>query len=128
MEVKQATRTTINQVRAVKYLPIAIYYTPAGDWYVVPAHVVVAFVSRKERGQHTENPFESATLNLATLARWRVAEPAELRSATLAAIEASARYPALKQAMEQVRRRARTLADESLADVRALVHRLGIEP
>ena len=74
VEIKRATSDTLNQVRAVKYLPIVVHFAPADEWYVVPAHVVVAAVSRKRRGQHTENPFESATLSLRNLRDWKVGE------------------------------------------------------
>jgi len=50
-------------------------YAPTDEWYVVPAHVVVAEVSQKRRGQHTENPFESATLSLNILRPWKVEDP-----------------------------------------------------
>lgn len=58
--MKRATSVTLNQVRAVKYLPIAVHCARTDEWYIVPAHVVVAAVSQRRRGQHTENPFESS--------------------------------------------------------------------
>ena len=73
--MKRATSLTLNQVRAVKYLPLVVHYAPTDEWYVVPAHVVVAEVSQKRRGQHTENPFESATLSLNILRPWKVEDP-----------------------------------------------------
>ncbi len=126
VEVKRATSVTLNQVRAVKYLPIVVHYAPADEWYVVPAHVVVAAVSQKRRGQHTENPFESATLSLRNLHAWRIESAVSLRSATLVAIEESDRYPDLRAAMEDVLRESRDLAETSLERVRNLLHRLGL--
>lgn len=126
VEVKRATSVTLNQVRAVKYLPIVVHYAPTDEWYVVPAHVVVAGVSQKRRGQHTENPFESATLSLKNLHAWKVADPGRLREATLEAIAASDEYPELRASMEDVLRESRGLADSSLERVRALLHGLGL--
>ena len=126
VEIKRATSVTLNQVRAVKYLPIVVHYAPADEWYVVPAHVVLAAVSQKVRGQHTENPFESATLSLRNLGAWKVDDPAHLRSATLEAIAESDRYPELRAAMAEVLRESRQLADVSLERVRDLLHRLGL--
>lgn len=126
VEVKRATSVTLNQVRAVKYLPIVVHYAPADEWYVVPAHVVVAAVSQKQRGQHTENPFESATLSLRNLGAWKIDNALHLRDATLEAIAESDSYPELREAMERVLWESRELADASLAVVRDLLHRLGL--
>jgi hypothetical protein len=126
VEVKRATSVTLNQVRAVKYLPIVVHFAPTDEWYVVPAHVVVAAVSQKRRGQHTENPFESATLSLRNLDAWKVEDPRQLGEATLDAIAASDRYPELRSFMEVILLESRELADTSLERVRALLHRLGL--
>lgn len=126
MEVKRATSMTLNQVRAVKYLPLVVHLAVADEWYVVPAHVVVAAVSQKRRGQHTENPFESATLSVRKLGPWRVEDPIRLREMTLEAIAASERYPELRSAMLEVLRESRDVADTSLERVRGLLHRLGL--
>lgn len=126
VEVKRATSVTLNQVRAVKYLPLVVHYAPGDEWYVIPAHVVVAAVSQKRRGQHTENPFESATLNLNNFAAQRIAGAHRLRSATLQAIEESEQFPQLREAMNDVLRQSRELADDSLRHVRALLQTLGL--
>lgn len=126
IEVKQASSVTLNQVRAVKYLPIVVRYAPRDEWYVIPAHVVVVAVSQKQRGQHTENPFESATLNLNKLARWKIEGEQRLKSATLQAIADSEQFPMLREAMKDVLRESRELADESLRSIRELLHTLGL--
>ncbi len=127
VEVKKATKNTLNQVRAVKYLPIVIYFEPTGSWYVIPAHRVVARVARKNRGQHTENPFESATLGLADFADLKVPDPADLREATLAAIAESEQYAELRDEMALVLRDARTLSEVSKDRIRIVLKRLGID-
>lgn len=127
VEIKRATSATLNQVRAVKYIPLVAYHEPSNSWYVIPAQAVVAAVSGKRRGQHTENPFESATLNVNSLGQFRVDDPGELRSRTLDAIEASSRYLELKQEMQRVLQESRRLADDSIERVKALLAELGLD-
>lgn len=126
VEVKRATSATLNQVRAVKYIPLVVYFEPGDEWYVVPAHVVVAAVSQKARGQHTENPFESATMSVNRLGAYKVSDVGMLRQATLDAIQSSARFPELREAMQQVLAESRALAGRSLEHVRTLLHQLGL--
>jgi hypothetical protein len=125
IEIKQATKNTLNQVRAVKYIPLVVLYVPDEQWYVVPAHVVVAAVSQKRRGQHTENPFESATLNVNALGAYKV-EARQLRDRTLAAVRDSAQYPELRDLMTDVLRESKELAGDTLDRARRLLHELGL--
>lgn len=124
VEVKKASSTTLNQVRAVKYIPLIVFSEPSEEWFVVPAHAVVAAVSRKSRGQHTENPFESATMSVSSIAEYRVRDVRDLREATLQAIASSEQYPELRQAMDHILQQSRLLAEESLGEVRDLLQRL----
>jgi hypothetical protein len=126
VEVKHASSSTLNQVRAVKYLPLVVYHSPSDYWYVVPAHVVVLEVSQKSRGQHTENPFESATINLNRLAAFRLEDRSLLRARTVAAIAESDQYPELQQLMAQILIESKNLASDSIARVRQLLELLGI--
>lgn len=128
IEIKKASAMTLNQVRAVKYLPLVALHEPTDTWYVVPAHVVVYLVSSKARGQHTENPFESATLSVRALERYRVASESALKRATLDAIAESRKYPELARAMENILAESKALASRSLREVRGLVSTLGLEP
>jgi len=50
VEVKKATAATLNQVRAVKYIPLVAFHEPTDTWYVVPAHIVVCLVQRRLGG------------------------------------------------------------------------------
>jgi hypothetical protein len=127
VEVKRATSNTLNQVRPVKYITLVAYYEPAGTWYVIPAHVVVAEASRKGRGQHTENPFESCTLTLGRLGRYRLDSASELRSRTLAAIAESGGYAELQADMLWVLEQSHRLSVESVERVSATLARLGID-
>ena len=126
IEVKRATSNTLNQVRAVKYITLVAFHEPTISWYVVPAHNVVIMVSNKSRGQHTENPFESATLSLGNLGKFRVPDENRLRHHVLAAIAESAKYPALRAEMHLVLSRSKELAVESIGSVRKAVASLGL--
>ncbi len=126
--MKKATATTLNQVRAVKYIPLVALHEPTDTWYVVPAHAVVCLVSSKGRGQHTENPFESATLNITSLGKYRIASDGALKQATLDAIVEAKKYPELKKAMEAVLKDSKDLAARSISDVTALITKLKIVP
>ncbi len=128
VEVKKASAATLNQVRAVKYIPLVAYHEPTDTWYVVPAHVVVCLVSTKTRGQHTENPFESATLNVFALGKYKVAAERDLKKATLAAIAEAAKYPEMQNAMARVLAESKALAERSIADVTALISKLKVVP
>lgn len=75
-----------------------------------PTHRVVRAVSTKARGQHTENPFESATLNLQAFSDCLLGDEADLRTATLDAVAEGDRYPELRQVMTEVVARSRDLA------------------
>ena len=109
IEIKQASRDTLNQVRAVKYLPLVVLDTRFDEWYVVPPNHVVRLAAAKKRGQHTENPFESATLSLAKLGKYTVSGR-NLGSATLEAIQEGERNQPLKEAMSEIRQRSSDLA------------------
>jgi hypothetical protein len=117
VEVKHAGSTTINQVRAVKYITLVVFSVPQTQWYVVPPHAVVELVSRKTRGQHTENPFESATLSTRDLAKFVVDEK-NLKERTIDACKAGEQHP-LRQVMRDVLSRCVQLAIESRELVKA---------
>ena len=126
VEVKKASSKTLNQVRAVKYIPLVAYHVDEARWYVVPANEIVRQCARKARGQHTENPFESATLSLTNLAACAVADPTQLRERVYAAIEEAARHPELKALMERVLRESQELAARSVAEARKLLVEPGL--
>jgi hypothetical protein len=128
VEVKKATKATLNQVRAVKYIPLVALHEPTNTWYVVPAHVVVCLVSSKKRGQHTENPFESATLNIFSLGKYKIASETDLKQATLDAIAEAKKFPELKKAIETVLSESKALALRSVKNVQALITDLKIVP
>lgn len=129
IEIKRATSTTLNQVRAVKFIVLVVYYCPnEADpcWYVVPAHWVVALVARKSRGQHTENPFESATLNVNDLADHRVDGETQLRDRVVSAVRDGTQYADLRKEMDRVLDESRTLANKSRKRVAEILRRRGL--
>ena len=120
VEIKSATKPTLNQVRAVKFIPLIVHDVPRDEWYVVPAHEVVKLVASKGRGQHTENPFESATLNLGSLSGFKV-EKARLRAAVVLALEAGNQHPKVRELMEEVLRESQKLSADSRRKVAELL-------
>lgn len=126
VEIKHASSDTLNQVRAVKFIPLVCFDARTSTWYVVPAHQVVRLVAQKKRGQHTENPFESATLSVRALGAFAVADDASLQGAVAVAIEADAGYPELRRAMERILEQSSALARESRLAVNAVLGALGL--
>jgi hypothetical protein len=126
VEVKHATSPTLNQVRAVKYITLVAFSVPGGEWYVIPAFEIVRQCAAKKRGQHTENPFESATLSLRNLQEYRLEEPREMKRAVLAAIEDSERYGQLSDLMTSVLDDSKSLAERSVSYVRSALADLGL--
>lgn len=117
VEVKKASSNTLNQVRAVKFIPLVAKDTRDGQWYVISAPNVVKLVAGKERGQHTENPFESATLNIQNLSQFQVKE-SDLLNAVRNAIREANDAPALHALMKEILAESKKLASESLVRVR----------
>ena len=120
IEVKMASANTINQVRAVKFIPLVIWSKESNDWFVLPAPDIVALVSQKLRGQHTENPFESATLSLSKLRSYRVNENL-LVEALHDAITRASEFEDLRLLMSEILKKSKDLALESRAKVHAVI-------
>ena len=116
IEVKKASSNTINQVRAVKWIPLVVRDDKHDEWYVIPAPDVVELVSLKKRGQHTENPFESATLSVANIERFRV-EKSELKNCVLRAVARGKKFSVLRKATEKVLSDSKKLAKVSKSEV-----------
>lgn len=119
-EVKKVSGDTLNQVRAVKYTTLVAYDAENDAWYVVAACDVVALIAGKERGQHTENPFESATLSLRNLGPFKVSS-ADLSTAWAAAVVKSDGKPLLKQKMKDVLQECKDLSTAHKNAVRKLI-------
>ena len=100
VEIKECHSDTINQVRAVKYIPLIIY---TGDgsapWIVIPPQEVVRLVATKSRGQHTEVPFESANLSKKRLPIGLHASDANLDQSVRTAIEKGEKFTEVEEVM-----------------------------
>lgn len=122
VEVKKASSNTINQVRAVKWTPLVVLGPKRDEWYVIPAPDVVELVSQKKRGQHTENPFESATLSVAKIRSFRV-EKSDLKNSVLQAVARGKRFLVLRKAIEKVLSDSQYLANVSKSEVATAIKR-----
>ena len=67
VEIKMCRTSTINQIRPIKFIVLAVYAPNRGCWYVVPPNDLVHIAARKDRGQHTEIPFECMNLTISQL-------------------------------------------------------------
>ena len=99
VEVRECSANTINQVRAIRYIPLVVF--AAGEWYVIPPHEVVRLVAQKSRGQHATLPFESATLSLGQIEPWCKCSAEQLNERVIEAIRSgnSASNALVKQTM-----------------------------
>jgi hypothetical protein len=97
VEIKFVTSNTVNQVRAIKFIPLAIY-SPQEEkcWAVLPAYEVVRLVFHKDRGQHTELALESANMTLTGISQSFRCNDAELNSVVQNAIRSARKYSRLE--------------------------------
>ena len=58
---------TINQVRAIKYICCVIWAPNHDCWYVISPDQLVRLAATKDRGQHTEIPFECMNFSLTSI-------------------------------------------------------------
>jgi hypothetical protein len=104
VEIKHVTSNTINQVRAVKFIPLVIYSPQFGDrpWAVLPAQEVVRLVLPKARGQHTEIALECANLSLSCIAGTFRCTSAGLDNAVQSAVRTARKYPTLERILHDL--------------------------
>ena len=106
VEIKEchSTNGTINQIRAIKFIPLIIYapeHEQGRPWVVVPAHKVVSLVLPKSRGQHTEIPFECANLPLRGFVDFLCTQQ-ELEQKVIEAIRNDMNYIEVKEFMKNL--------------------------
>ena len=111
IEVKKCSSNTINQVRPIKFIPLVVYDERDNSWYVIDPVELVAAAAARGRGQHTEVPFESMTLNISN---WysRKVDAGKLRSAVEKAIHMGLMNAELARCMSELRDGLVTLSDE----------------
>lgn len=113
VEVKHVTSNTVNQVRAIKFIPLMIFSPQRPrPWAVLPPQEVIRLVYLKNRGQHTELALECANLTLNQIPERFWHESAGLRLAVLAAIQSAQRYQALRTCMQDLLLRIRALKQQ----------------
>lgn len=64
VEIKSCGGRTVNQVRPMKWLPLAVLHRPTDIWHVLSAPEQVNLACYRSRGQHTELPWECCQLGL----------------------------------------------------------------
>ena len=69
IEIKQCGKLgrfgkQVNQIRVIEYICCAVWAPNRDCWYVISPDQLVSIATRKERGQHTEIPFECMNLTL----------------------------------------------------------------
>lgn len=112
---------TLNQVRAIKYIPLVVHLpnqTP--HWMVIPPNVLVERMAKRPRGQHTEIALESAAISVnASLDPYRCDE-SELEARVVAAIKEGQANVELSRVMKELKRDIRRLVRHTAFDVEAI--------
>lgn len=65
VEIKHCEMSTINQIRAIKCIPVVVFSPDKAPrrWAVLSPKAVTKLIIERQRGQHTEIPFECAALS-----------------------------------------------------------------
>jgi len=121
VEIKECHSNTINQVRAIKYIPLVIYSPQnAYPWLVVPPQQVVLLVSTKSRGQHNEIPFECANLSLNSMPQVFWCRDDELGRRVVDAIQEGNTFDELHTAMRELEGELKALSANTKDKIRTL--------
>jgi len=128
VEIKQCgTRSgTINQVRAIKYIPRVVWASLREKWYILPPNRLVRVAAGKERGQHTEIPFECMNLGMpvnAGIPHAMVCEDHELSAGIREAILEGERLPECRERMRLLLQDICELRERCVSDIEALFDR-----
>jgi len=116
---------TINQVRAIKFIPLVVYNPTQNCWYVVPATELARFAASKARGQHTEISFESMNLSLKSILKW-VCSAEHLDDAVRRAIRFDREHRGIQQALDALLRELKTLGAQRRQDIARLLEAVPI--
>lgn len=127
VEVKECHATTvqagtINQVRAIKFITCVVWAPNQQRWYILSPDQLVRLAATKNRGQHTEIPFESMNFTLRTLPDefHSKATDAELASAVQAAIRRGNASAGLKELMQSLQKEIVKVKDRYIEEVLSL--------
>ena len=122
VEIKQCgTRSgTINQVRAIKYIPCVIWASLRNKWYIFPPNRLVKIAAKKNRGQHTEIPFESMNIGMPAnndIQGAIVCDDKELDKQIREAICEGERFPDCREAMSSLLDEIRQLKNKYIDEI-----------
>jgi len=125
IEIKQCQSSggTINQVRAIKYIPCVVWAPSFGGWYVLSPDQLIELALRKCRGQHNEISFECINFGLRSLPEslHTLCTDDQLSDVVHEAIRRGRKHPELEQAMRDLLNDIQSLKKEFVDRVRALV-------
>ena len=110
----------VNQIRAVRYLPLAVWEEDADRWYVLSADQVIELVVGRA-GQHGSNPLENQKRALSRIKQFQIDSDQDLRNEMLAAIERAARWQTLRRAMVDAEEDARAVAAEIVGRIQRIL-------
>ncbi|MDD3531401.1 MAG: hypothetical protein PHV99_02320 [Candidatus Pacebacteria bacterium] len=125
VEIKECHSNTINQIRAIKFIPLVIYN--GQTWIVLPPHEIVRLVTKKSRGQHTEIPFESANLSRNSIPKEFECSDSELNARVQAAIKEGDRNADIAQEMRNLLSQLQKINQETKVRVEKL-HKKTLAP
>ena len=120
IDVRMSTTGILNQVRAIRYVPMAVY-NPEEEysyrWTVIPPHLLVVEAASKRRGQHNEIPFECCSLNIRGFG---ACGEDELEYRVVQAIKLGEEQPLIKRSMHDLEAELRKLNYVSKKEVKNL--------
>ena len=112
VEVKKVGKSTANQVRPYKYLPLVIWHAQSAEWYVMPPQDIVEFAKSKS-GQHALVSFVCCSFGKAQWKKEKYsADKSQLRNKVLKAIADGDSARAHKLLMEMVKPDAEKLQEK----------------
>jgi len=114
---------TINQVRAIKYITCVVCAPKHGCWYVISPDQLVGIAATKNRGQHTEIPFECMNFgipNIPTELHTKCGDK-ELSDVVHEAVRRGKRHAEVQKAMSDLLREIQDLRTRYATSVRQLL-------
>lgn len=111
---------SINQVRAIKFIPCVIYAPRRNSWYILSPDQLVRLAATKSRGHHNEIPFECMNFTLGSLSDdfHSKATDAELATKLHAAIRRGAAASNLQELMTSLLQEISTVKSRYIDAVR----------
>ena len=125
VEIKQCQSSggTINQVRAIKYIPCVIWAPSFGGWFILSPDQLVELALHKKRGQHTEISFECINFGLRSIPEslHTTCKDEKLSEMVHMAIRRGRRHPRLQMAMRDLLKDIQSLKQNYINQVSKLI-------